>query len=175
MTDNIDLALDQDGVTTLIKEKKRKAGAPKGNKFALGNNGGRPRTVSPDPDKCHELGKEMIEWVKANQPTHLSEWFSIEKMIPWKTWNTMVMTEEFLPYYEKALSMVASNARNGKLHPSIAQRFLSLYHRDLKAEEVEKAKFEHSLKTEEVQSYSQELKKDMDAFMNQIKSSQKTE
>lgn len=109
---------------------------------------GRPRTVSPPPDECIRLGQEMVQWVKQNHPTHLSEWFSIQKMIPWKMWNTMCETSEFLPYYEISLSMVAENCRNGTLNPSIAQRFLSLYHRDLKREERETV--EHASKQKSI-------------------------
>lgn len=105
---------------------------------------GRPRTVSPSPAECHKLGKEMLEWVKINKPTHLSEWFSIEKQIIWKKWNAMCEVPEFLPYYEQALSLVGKFARDGTLNPSIAQRFLSLYHRDLKHEEIETAKAKKS-------------------------------
>ena len=165
----------EDEITPVIPKEKKKNKPPvppKGNKYAVGNKGGTPRTVSPSVEENIELGKEMVEWVRKNEPTHLSEWYSIEKMITWKTWLTMRDRPEFIPYYEVALNMVATNARNGKLHPSIANRFLSLYHRDLKAEEVEKAKFEHSLKTEEAQVYSEDLKKDMQAFMIQIKDSQ---
>jgi hypothetical protein len=99
--------------------------------------GGRPRTTSPPPEECIKLGEEMVAWVKENNPTHLSEWYSIEKMIPWKQWNAMCELPEFLPYYEVALNIVARNARNGILNPSIAQRFLNLYHRDLKRDDME--------------------------------------
>lgn len=111
--------------------------------------GGRPRTVSPPPEECIELGKEMVEWVIRNKPTHLSEWFSIEKMIAWKTWNAMCELPEFLPYYERALSLVAQNCRNGTLNPSLAQRFLSLYHRDLKKEERDEKAYEAELKRQQ--------------------------
>jgi len=120
--------------------------AAKGNKYAVGNEGGRPRTSSPSPEECIELGKEMIAWVKEHKPTHLSEWFSIEKMILWKVWDNMVETKEFSPYYEMALSMVAQNCRNGTLDKALAARFLSLYHRDLKRDELAKLKYESDLR-----------------------------
>ena len=66
--------------------------------------GGRPRTSTPPPDECEALGKEMLEWVVENKPTHLSEWFSIHKMITWKVWDAMCQVKEFLPYYEVSLS-----------------------------------------------------------------------
>jgi hypothetical protein len=134
--------------------------------------GGRPRTVSPDREQCIQLGEELVGWVAVNNPTHLSEWFSIEKMIPWKTWNAMCELPEFLPYYEQALSLVARNARNGTLHPSLAQRFLSLYHRDLKKEERDTAEFESKLKSQEVTSLTEEMVSRHEAMMNQISSLQ---
>jgi hypothetical protein len=134
--------------------------------------GGRPRTVSPPPDECIALGEELIAWVKENKPTHLSEWYSIEKMIPWKMWNAMCELKEFLPYYEQALNIVAKNARNGVLHPSIAQRFLSLYHRDLKADERSEKEFESSLKKQENAVYSQESAEKYSALMNQLSAMQ---
>jgi len=108
--------------------------------------GGRPRTSTPPPDECEALGKEMLEWVVENKPTHLSEWFSIHKMITWKVWDAMCQVKEFLPYYEVALSLVAKNIRDGAIDKSLGQRFMSLYHRDLKREEREKVEHEHSLK-----------------------------
>lgn len=110
--------------------------------------GGRPRTVSPPPEECIKLGEEMIEWVIQNQPTHLSEWFSIEKMIPWKTWNAMCELPEFLPYYEKALALVAIKTRDKTMSDGVSQRFLSLYHRDLKKEERENAEFNARVKAQ---------------------------
>lgn len=118
----------------------------KGNKAAVGNKGGRPRTSSPSPEECIALGEEMIAWVAEHKPTHLSEWFSIEKMILWKVWDNMVETAEFSPYYEMALSMVAQNCRNGTLDKTLASRFLSLYHRDLKRDEYAKLKYESDLR-----------------------------
>ena len=117
-----------------------------GNKFAIGNKGGRPRTNSPPPEELEALGIEMVEWVRENKPTHLSEWYSLQKMIVWKIWNSMIECKEFCPYYEQALNMVELNARNGTLHHSIAQRFLSLYHRDLRKFEREEAKFQQEIK-----------------------------
>ena len=114
----------------------------------------RPRTVSPSPEECVKLGEEMVAWVKANNPTHLSEWYSLEKMIPWNMFNAMCEVKEFLPYYEVALNLVARNARNGILDKTIAQRFLGLYHRDLKKYDMEMV--EHAAKAKA--SADQEIK-----------------
>ena len=118
---------------------------------------GRPRTVSPEPAECIELGEEMVEWVILNKPTHLTEWFSIEKMIPWKMWDAMCQIPEFLPYYEIALSLVAKSARDGTLNTTIAQRFLSLYHRDMKRMENDDVKFKAQANAQEIVSTSMTL------------------
>tara|TARA_R110000868_G_scaffold178641_1_gene418413 strand:+ start:306 stop:746 length:441 start_codon:yes stop_codon:yes gene_type:complete len=143
-------------------------GAPKGNKFALGKATGRPRTVSPSPQECIKLGEEMVDWVKKNNPTHLTEWYSLEKFIPWKMWNAMCELKEFLPYYEVALNLIARNARNGILEKSIAQRFLSLYHRDLKAEERETAKYQADLKKEQEEKEHKSLCDIRDALRSAV-------
>lgn len=128
----------------------------------------RPRSVSPEPEELEKLGVEMVEWVKQNKPTHLSEWFSIEKGILWKQWDTMCQREEFIPHYEIALSIVAKNARDGTLDKSIAQRFLSLYHRDLKREEREEKEFEAKLKTDELSKVEAQHTAKADAILNQL-------
>jgi hypothetical protein len=106
--------------------------APKGNKYALGNDGGRPRTVSPEPLELIKLGEEMVAWVRANNPIHLKCWYSLEKRFTYKQWETMTQREEFVPYYEEALNLVSINYVNGTINPSIAQRFLRMYFKDLK-------------------------------------------
>lgn len=134
---------------------------------------GAPRTVSPEPDDVIDLGKEMVEWVEANDPTHLSEWFSIQKMITWKQWNALCELKEFLPYYEIALSMVARNCRNGTLDKSLSQRFLALYHRDLRKYDHEELKVASDLKNQENASFKPEDLAKMKAFMDSISKLQK--
>ena len=135
--------------------------------------GGRPRTVSPEPEDCISLGQEMVAWVMANKPTHLSEWFSIEKMITWKEWNAMCELPEFLPYYEIALSLVAKNARDGTLDKSLAQRFLALYHRDLRKYDHEELKVASDLKKQENQTFAPEDLERIKNFMESISRLQK--
>jgi hypothetical protein len=96
---------------------------------------GRPRTVSLPENKMIELGKEMVKWVKTNQPLHLSEWYSIEKMYTYKQWDTFTQRSEFIPYYEQALSIIKKNYINGTVPPPIAQRFLRIYFKEIKDNE----------------------------------------
>ena len=89
---------------------------------------GAPRTVSPSDAELVELGKDMVAWIKANKATCFSEWYSCEKMIPRNVWKTMIQRPEFVPYYEHSMNIIAKRYREGLVHPSIAHRFLALYH-----------------------------------------------
>lgn len=146
----------------------------KGNKFALGNNGGRPRTVSLPPDDMVKLGEEMLEWLQNNPDTlHLSKWYSQTKMFTYKQWDTFTKAPEFFPYYEKALSIVAEKYIDGTIHPSISQRFLRIYFKDVRDSEDEKMRFEYELKGKAEQAkYDAESLKQLSAVMDQIKSTQ---
>jgi hypothetical protein len=128
----------------------------------------RPRTVSPPADECIKLGKEMVAWVRENKPTHLSEWYSLEKHIIFSKFNAMCETAEFLPYYEEALWIVARNARNGTLDKSIAQRFLSMYHKDLKKHERDEKQFESDLKKKETDAVDEQVKAQASALLSQL-------
>jgi hypothetical protein len=100
--------------------------------------GGAPRTVCPECDEMIELGKQMVKWIKDNPDAlHVSAWYSCEMFITRKTWDTMIDKEEFIPYYEQALSLISqrylhkdSNVRDG-----ISQRWQRSYFRDLKKNE----------------------------------------
>jgi hypothetical protein len=96
---------------------------------------GAPRTVSLPPEEMKKLGKEMIAWIEANNPFHLSEWYTIEKMFTYKQWKAMIQRPEFLPYYEKSLKMVGRRYLNGDVNSSIANRWQRVYFNDLKEQE----------------------------------------
>ncbi len=106
---------------------------------------GRKRTTTPPESETVKLGKELLEWLSKNKATHLSEWYSIVKMIPRSQWKAMTQVPEFLPFYEKALAIVAQTVRDGTINPSIAHRFLSLYHQDVREHEREEKEFEARL------------------------------
>jgi len=99
--------------------------------------GGRPRTVSFSEEEMIDLGKEMVEWVKQNDPLHLSEWYTIEKMFIYEEWKTFIQRKEFIPYYQRALKIVGKNYlhNNGKVNPGISQRWQRVYFKDLKEQE----------------------------------------
>ena len=121
--------------------------APKGNQNALGNKGGTPRTVSPPKEEMIKLGKELVQWVKDNDPLHISCWYSIEKEISDKDWRTYQIRPEFVVYYERAQKIIGmkyldkrSNVRDG-----ISHRWMRTYFKDFKSEENEKLEFQAKL------------------------------
>ncbi len=108
-----------------------------GNKNAIGNKGGTPRKTSFPPDEMIELGKEMVEWVKINNPLHLSEWYTIHKMFLYEEWKCFIRMPEFRPYYEQALKLVGLQYldRDSRIRDGISQRWQRVYFKDLKEEE----------------------------------------
>lgn len=134
----------------------------------------RPRTTSLEPDEMIALGEEMLDWVKKNNPIHLSMWYSIEKMFTEKQWDAMQQMPEFLPYYEKALKIVGYNyiTKGSDVEPAIKQRWQRVYFKDLKREEDESLANEIKLKAQEASQATEEQNKKMDAFLSQLKSLQ---
>lgn len=109
---------------------------------------GRPRTVSPPTEEMERMGQEMIDWVKNNNPLHLSEWWSIEKGFLASQWEAFIRIPEFLPYYETALFIVGKKYldKTSNVRDSVSHRWLNLYFKDLKREEYDKLKYEADLK-----------------------------
>jgi hypothetical protein len=99
--------------------------------------GGHPRTVSFTIDEMIELGKEMVEWVKENDPLHLSEWYTIEKMFTYKQWKTFILRDEFVPYYETALKIVGKKYldKSSNVRDSISPRWQRVYFNDIREQE----------------------------------------
>ena len=110
--------------------------------------GGRPRVVSGTPQETRALGEEMLKWVKLHRPLHLRMWYSVEKMIIYKDWKALIQLKEFLPYYEKALSMVSSAYldKNSNVRNEISNRWQRVYFKDLRDDEDETVTFEADLK-----------------------------
>lgn len=119
--------------------------APKGNTYAAGlENSGRPRTTSFSPEDMIALGQEMVEFVSKKAKTkdkllHLREWYSIEKMFTYKQWKTFIQREEFIPYYEQALSAISRSYLDGTISPTIGSRFLRRYFGEVREQEDEDA------------------------------------
>lgn len=104
---------------------------------------GRPRTTSPPPEECIELGKEIVKWAtektkKDEKRLFLKQWWCLVKGMSKNEWDALCHTE-FLPYYQKAQVAIATRYIDGTVNPSIAQRFLRLYFPDLQKNEDEKS------------------------------------
>jgi hypothetical protein len=116
---------------------------------------GRPRTVSPPPVDMIELGKEMVAWVKANDPLHLSEWYTIQKGYVYSQWETMIKRPEFVGYYEQALKLIGIKYldKNSNIRDGISQRWQRIYFADLREQED----LEHKMKLD--REFEKEKKK----------------
>lgn len=147
-------------------------GAPPGNQYAIGNKGGRPRTVSPPPEELEKLGQDMIEYVsdKKNKVLHLSEWWSTKMFFVEKVWETIIRRDEFIPYYEQAMRIIGkqyidktSNVRDG-----ISHRWQHVYFKDLKKEEIEHAKLLASISQANNVTATPEQVQKMEDFQSQL-------
>lgn len=110
--------------------------------------GGSPRTVSLSKNEMISLGKEMVEWVKENEPIHIKQWYSLQKRFTYNEWKSFIQLPEFLPYYQEALSIVSLKYIDGTINPSIAQRFLRVYFKDVKEEENQELEHKVDKETE---------------------------
>ena len=135
---------------------------------------GRPRTVTPDPEEMVTLGEQMLEWIRENQPLHLSEWYSGEMFITEKVWDSMKRAPEFFTYYDRALKLIGKQYldKTSKVRDSISHRWLRVYFKDLKEEEDEAARFLHSLKAEDMEQISPEVLDKLQSVMELMKKNQ---
>lgn len=113
---------------------------------------GRPRTASPTPEECIELGKDFVQW--CTEPTQewrclVGQWYSLKHGILKKDWKLLKLTPEFSPYYEQGMAALAKKAVDGTMEKSFGHRYIRLYDQELVQEENEQAIFAASLKKEE--------------------------
>ena len=126
-----------------------KAGAPKGNKNAVGY--GRP----PNPGYTNEdlvvLGEELLQWLRVcdepsltstgdlkPQVVHLSEWYSQIKGMTRTQWNSLSSRECFRDYYDRAREwMGVKLLRNKDVPQTYGGRFIGIYFKEVKEEDRE--------------------------------------
>lgn len=114
--------------------------------------GGRPRSVAPAPEECTRLGKELLEWAKVEDPDQprirFAQWYSEKMSIPRKVWRALILTGEFVHYYECAQSYLANRVLNPKiLDKSFGHRYIRLYDRELIEAENKQAKLDAEIKS----------------------------
>ena len=115
--------------------------APLGNKNAVGNKGGRPRTNCPEHDELVELAKDLVEWASQPDSMRFCEWYTSKGFIE-SQWDSFRQKVEFYPYYENARALLGRKYMDGTVNPSIAHRFLRIYTPEVKRDEEDKARFE---------------------------------
>lgn len=120
---------------------------------------GRPRTVTPSPEECIILGKDLIKWAleEDEKDPHIlfQQWYCLKHAIIRKAWKSMVQCPEFLPYYEAAQSILSKRVLNETIDKSFGHRYLRLYDRDLIEAENDQARWDAELKKmseEQIQS-----------------------
>jgi hypothetical protein len=149
--------------------------APKGNTNAVGNLGGRDRSVTPPPMELILLGEEMITYLEDHPETlHISEFYSIEKMIVYSDWKSIIQKSEFIPYYQKALHLIGKKYldKTSNVRDSISHRWQRVYFKDLKEEEDEKSIFDASLSAQTSQQYDEPTKQIATSLMESLKIAQ---
>jgi hypothetical protein len=148
---------------------------------------GQRRTVSPKPYILEKLGMQMVEWVKANMPLHLSEWYLLETDFTEEEFRLFVKKPEFKRYYDQARAIIGKQYLDGTVATPIALRWQRVYFRDLRDEEdqtneikakvqleVQKALMEHGakLQSQAVDQVTEESKEALERLMEHIKSLQ---
>lgn len=131
--------------TNKEKKIKGKAGAPKGNKNAVGH--GRPPTPGFDDESCIQLGEELLAWMREvdslpekqrNKIVHLSQWFSEIKGISRTQWQSIIIRDCFKNYNERAQMWMGTRMiLNSDLPTAYGCRFQKIYFKDVATQERE--------------------------------------
>lgn len=111
--------------------------APKGNKFALGNEGGRPRKFDLEQE-----AKALREWADQEDSLVLRLFAAIRGYSSQSKLNEYCDTsQEFKQAYNYAKMVIGARREKwlikGKGHPAPFQRYAALYDSDLKQHEKE--------------------------------------
>jgi len=138
-------------------DTRYKPGDPRliGNQYAKGClTSGRPRTAIPQSDELIELGKDLVEWAsekhKKGEPLRVRfcEWYTDRGFVR-KQWESFRDLPEFIWYYEKARTIMASRYVDGTVNHSIAHRYLRIYDPELRDEENDTKRYESELRKAE--------------------------
>ena len=112
---------------------------------------GAPRTTTPEPEECIELGKDFIKWLTEDNgelKTSFQFWYAIKHGMVRDVWKALVKTPEFRPYYEVGRAYMAKEIHSQKLEKGLGHRYIRLYDRELAAEEDETKLYDAKLKLE---------------------------
>jgi hypothetical protein len=107
--------------------------------------GGRPRTTTPPPKECIELGKKLVKWATEKTPEdeplrcRFCEWYTLPAIGMIRAeWKLLIQVEEFWPYYEQAQAALGRRLIDGTINPSIGHRFMWHYVPEAKEQEIDK-------------------------------------
>ncbi len=153
------------------KVRKGKGGAPKGNKNALGNEGGRP--IEHDYSK---LAKDIVEWAKKPDSFNLIGFASSIGVLREQLYDFAAASVEFSHALIQTRQLIIINRErmvsSGQLHQSVYNRYASLHDKELlKHERAEKA-YEIELKAKNENMVSPDQTVLLDALLKQIKTLQ---
>lgn len=117
--------------------------------------GGRPRDITPSPEECDILGKDLIEWASykelEGEPKRLlfAQWYCNKHKMIRREWKALLKLEQFAPYYEEAKALLALKTIDGTMEKSFGHRYLRLYDQGLKEAEDEDKQFDADLKKQD--------------------------
>lgn len=128
--------------------------------------------MSFSQEEMIELGKEMVEYVTENKKTilHLSQWYTIEKGFTYNEWKNFIKKEEFFPYYEKALKIVAMKYldKNSNIRDGISNRWQRLYFGDLREGEDIDADAEAARKASALKGEARAIEEEKQRVLDEI-------
>jgi hypothetical protein len=120
----------------MINNSKETMAAPKGNQYALGNNGGRPR----EWDRQEEA-KALLEWASQEDALVLRKFAPLRGYPPEYLWEWEQTDQEFSNAIKKARAMIGARREElliqGKGNASPFHRYAALYDPQLKSHEKE--------------------------------------
>ena len=114
--------------------------------------GGAPRTTTPSPEICDELGKDLIEWASYQEQEGekkrllFSQWYCNKHKMIRHEWKALIKLPQFAPYYEQAKSLMALKSIDGTMEKTFGHRYLRLYDQGLKEHEDEDKKNEAEMR-----------------------------
>lgn len=126
-------------------------GAPLGNQNGVGH--GRPPNKGYSKEEVIALGEEFLKWMRdqdadpKSDVVHLSEWYSEIKQIPCSQWESIIVRDCFIGYYERAKKWMGKRTlKNKDLPPSYGNRFIGIYFKEVR--DHERSEMEHKVEYE---------------------------
>jgi hypothetical protein len=164
------LMFTKDGKPVLKKDgtqRKKTITSPNSGSFKKGNtfkpfarNGGAPRTTCPGDDELKALGEDLVAWAgEETDELRISydQWYAVLHGIREQDWELMLLKPAFSGYHKTARALLSMRYKNGRVNPSIAQRFLRLYCPELRKEENETLAYKAELARQKEQEDKDEL------------------